>query len=159
MEWVTGNMSLCICVVSLVFAVSSRLLLSKSEKNRTLVKSACQKIIFLFLNQIICCWYSKEPSQWDGSFEHPKHMLKLMGKKYLNFYAEVFCLSKPVNEPRVTVIASIWDNSWDFGTYHACEKWRLRWVCKKVQSRQSFQYTVTHTESRDINEGSDILPL
>ena len=26
-------------------------------------------------------WVSKEPSQWDGSFEHPKHMLKLIGKK------------------------------------------------------------------------------
>ena len=24
---------------------------------------------------------SKEPSQWDGSFEHPKHMQKIMGKK------------------------------------------------------------------------------
>ena len=21
------------------------------------------------------------PPQWDGSFEHPKHMLKIMGKK------------------------------------------------------------------------------
>ena len=34
------------------------------------------------LNQNICCGYSKEPSQWDGSFEHPKHMIKLMGKKH-----------------------------------------------------------------------------
>ena len=40
----------------------------------------------------MCCGYSKEPCQWDGSFEHPKHMLKLMGKKYLQF-----CLSKPKN--------------------------------------------------------------
>ena len=40
-----------------------------------------KKLIFLFLNQNTCCGYSKEPSQWDGSFEHPKHMLKLMGKK------------------------------------------------------------------------------
>ena len=40
-----------------------------------------EKIIFLFLDQNICCGYSKEPSQWDGSFELPKHMLKIMGKK------------------------------------------------------------------------------
>ena len=40
-----------------------------------------RKIIFLFLNQNICCGYSKEVSQWDGSFEHPKHILKIMGKK------------------------------------------------------------------------------
>ena len=48
---------------------------------RSLVKSVYQKIIFLFLNQNIFCGYSKEPSQSDGSFEHPKHMFKLMGKK------------------------------------------------------------------------------
>ena len=35
----------------------------------------------LFLIQNIWCGYSKEPSQWDGPFEHPKHMFKLMGKK------------------------------------------------------------------------------
>ena len=46
------------------------------------------KIIFsLFLNQNICCGYLKrqsqrdERSQLDGSFEHQKHMFKLMGKK------------------------------------------------------------------------------
>ena len=33
-----------------------------------------EKKNFLFLNQNIFCGYSKEPSQWDGSFEHPKHM-------------------------------------------------------------------------------------
>ena len=39
------------------------------------------KLSSLFLNQNICCRYSKEPSQWDGSFEHAKHMFKLMGKE------------------------------------------------------------------------------
>ena len=41
------------------------------------------KLFFLFLNQNIRCGYSKEPSQWDGSFEHPKHMFKLMIKKII----------------------------------------------------------------------------
>ena len=27
-------------------------------------------------------WVLKEPSHWDGSFEHPKHMFQLMDKKY-----------------------------------------------------------------------------
>ena len=40
-----------------------------------------ENLIFLFLNQNICCGCSKEPPQWDGSFEHPKHTLKLIGKK------------------------------------------------------------------------------
>ena len=40
-----------------------------------------KKLIFLFLNQSMCCGYSKEPSQWDGYFEHPKHMFNPMGKK------------------------------------------------------------------------------
>ena len=42
----------------------------------------------LFLNQNLCCGYSKDPTQWDGSFEHSKHMLKSMGKKILHFYAQ-----------------------------------------------------------------------
>ena len=32
----------------------------------------------MFFNQNICCGCSKEPSQWDGSFEHPKHMFEFM---------------------------------------------------------------------------------
>ena len=43
-----------------------------------------QKYFVLFLDQNLCCGYSKEPSQWDGwdcSFEYPKHMFVLMGKK------------------------------------------------------------------------------
>ena len=46
---------------------------------RTPDKSA-NWIFFLFLNQNICCGYSKEPFQWDGSWEHPKHLFKSMGK-------------------------------------------------------------------------------
>ena len=42
-----------------------------------------RKLFFLFLNQNICCGYSKEPSHRDGSFEHPKHKLKLMVKKII----------------------------------------------------------------------------
>ena len=49
-----------------------------------------RKKIFLFINQNICCEYSKEPSQWDGSFEHPKHMLKIMGKKILTILCWIF---------------------------------------------------------------------
>ena len=43
------------------------------------------KFIFLFLNQNICCRYSKEPSQCNDSFEHPKQMLKLMNLKIHKF--------------------------------------------------------------------------
>ena len=41
------------------------------------------KLLSLFLIQNICCGYSKEPSRWDSSFEHPKHMFKLMGMKII----------------------------------------------------------------------------
>ena len=47
---------------------------------RSLVRVRTKILIFFFLNQNICCGYSKEPSQRDCSFEHPKHVLKLMGK-------------------------------------------------------------------------------
>ena len=39
----------------------------------------CNLKFSYFSNQNICCRNSKDPSQC--SFEHPKHMLKLMGKK------------------------------------------------------------------------------
>ena len=54
---------------------------SEPQNQAFSLECVAKKMIFLFLNQNTCCWYSKEPSQWDGSFEHPKHMLKLMGKK------------------------------------------------------------------------------
>ena len=51
-----------------------------------------RKIIFLFLNQNVGCGYSKEPSLWDGSFEHPKHMLKILGKKIFTILSRIFLL-------------------------------------------------------------------
>ena len=42
-----------------------------------------KNLFFSFLNKTIRWGYSKIPIQWDGSFEHPKRMLKLMGKKIL----------------------------------------------------------------------------
>ena len=52
---------------------------------------------------IILSTYTKMSRGGEGgcpggimSVSHPKHMLKLMGKKTLQFYAENFCLSKPV---------------------------------------------------------------
>ena len=56
-----------------------------------LVKSGQQKINFSFLSQNICCGYSKEPSQRDGSFEHPEHMFKRMGKKIFTILRSKFC--------------------------------------------------------------------
>ena len=53
-----------------------------------------KKLIFLFLIQNICCGYSKELSHWNGSFEHPKHMIKLMGKKIFTSLRLNFLLIK-----------------------------------------------------------------
>ena len=52
------------------------------------------KLFFLFLNQNICCGYSNEPSQWDGSFEHPKQMFRLLGKKIIAFLRSTILLSR-----------------------------------------------------------------
>ena len=46
-------------------------------------------VIFLPININICFGCSKEPSQWDGSFEHPKHMFILMGKKIITILPHV----------------------------------------------------------------------
>ena len=39
--------------------------------------------------QNICCGYSKEPSQGNGSFQPPKHMFKLMGKKIVKIFTQI----------------------------------------------------------------------
>ena len=50
--------------------------MGRKESNQTNKTSMCNfKSFFLFLNQNICCGYSKEISQREGSFEHPKHIL------------------------------------------------------------------------------------
>ena len=41
-------------------------------------------------------WVHKEPSQGEGSFEHPKHMFKLMGMKILTILHSKHCLSIPM---------------------------------------------------------------
>ena len=50
-------------------------------QSQTLIKRSIRN--FLFLNQNIYCGYSKEPSQWDSSFKHPKQMFKPTDKKIL----------------------------------------------------------------------------
>ena len=73
-------------------------------------KSAYQKIFFLFLNQNICCGYfyvfeilehlpySKELFNETVllSIQNTCYNVKLMGKKIIQFYAQKFCLSKPM---------------------------------------------------------------
>ena len=58
-----------------------------------------RKLLFLFLNQNICCGDSKEPSWWDGSLEHPKHMFKLMGQKIITILRYFFLLDWPYDHP------------------------------------------------------------
>ena len=48
-------------------------------------KRANLKLIFFFLKECILDEQSKEPRQSDGSFEYPKHMFKVLGKKHYNF--------------------------------------------------------------------------
>ena len=48
------------------------------------------EFFFLFLNQNIYCGYSKELSQWGSSFEHPKHMLTIMGKRIFPILLWIF---------------------------------------------------------------------
>ena len=55
--------------------------ISSFPKSNRPLRVCNRKMIFLFLNQNVCCGYSKELSQWDSSFEHQNHKLKVKGKK------------------------------------------------------------------------------
>ena len=46
---------------------------------RPQIRVLIKKNIFLISNSNICSGYSKEPSHRDGSYEHPNHIVKLMG--------------------------------------------------------------------------------
>ena len=72
-----------------------------SRQSRPSDKRTNSKLFFLTSQPkyiILCCGCSKELSQWDSSFEHPKHTLKLMSQKnynnifFLPFYT-IFSLS------------------------------------------------------------------
>ena len=65
-----------------------------------------QKISFIISQPKYMLWVLKKPSHWDGSFEHPKQMLKLKKRNYLQFYAENDCLSGPMSD--VTVDTNGW---------------------------------------------------
>ena len=46
-----------------------------------------------------------------------------------------------------------WASSWDYGTYHLGDQWRLRRAYASAQSCQSFR--CSHTWSMEIDDGSD----
>ena len=81
--------------------------------------------LFFFLNQNICCGYLKESSQWDGSFEQPKHMFRLLGKKIITILRSIILL-------HWTYAETIFEPAWDFCTYPFVKQQRLRQVCRKV---------------------------
>ena len=54
--------------------------INQASRSECVIK---KKYFVLFLNQNICCEYLKEPCCWDGIYEHPKHMFKLMSTKQM----------------------------------------------------------------------------
>ena len=64
-----------------VFTVCRPTLFYSCRPSGLQIRVCTGKLFFLFLSQNICCGYSKEPSQCDGCFEHPKHIFKLTGKE------------------------------------------------------------------------------
>ena len=96
------------------------------------------KLFFWFLNQNICCGYSKEPSRWDGYFEHLNHMFKLMDKKIIAIKCKLFLLN------------------WPYGSYVV--QWIVGWtfvVATSVQTHYKwlsrYDWNIVET---NINQGS-----
>ena len=65
--------------------------LDRAQKIRPPDKSVHWKAIFsilILIQKNICCRYSKEPSQWDGPFELPQHMLNIGEKNICCGYSK-----------------------------------------------------------------------
>ena len=74
-EATTRNQSLKLFFFKYFFVKYFRYLQSKLVFDTGLkIRMPIGNLISSFLTQNICCGYSKEPSQWDSSFEHPKHL-------------------------------------------------------------------------------------
>ena len=86
------------------------------------IKVCNETLFFLFLNQNICCGYSKEPSNWDGSLKHPKHMFKLRDKKIIAISRWKFWL----NWPYVLNNISTQTTGWNFTKLHRNYQWMVR---------------------------------
>ena len=71
--------------------IIDRFIPENGSKSGLQIRVRIGQLFSLFLIQNICCGCSKEASQWDGSFEHPKHMLKLMGKKIIAICTQIKC--------------------------------------------------------------------
>ena len=72
------------------------ILLTKMDAASLQIRVRELSLFFLFLNQNICCQYSKESSHWDSSFWHLKRMLKLRIRKLYQSYVQLFnsyCIS------------------------------------------------------------------
>ena len=78
-----------------------------------------RKLFFLFLNQNICCEFSKESPRWDGSFGHPKHMFELMGKKIITISARKIYLTSPMNlwSMQVNLSSGFATRHWGYRTF------------------------------------------
>ena len=59
-----------------------------------------------FLNQNKCCGYSKEPSQWDCSFEHPKHVWIKWSENIYNFMLQINFVQLDL------IMLSAWNRAW-----------------------------------------------
>ena len=75
-----------------------------------------ENLIFLFLDQNICCVYSEEPSHRDGTSEHPKQMFKPVDKKIFTplrpkvlFIWTYVVWHKNFTNARLPPLTSTWD--------------------------------------------------
>ena len=74
------------------------------------------KLFFIFLNQNICCGYSKELSLWECSFECPALMFKLLGKEIFTILCSNFCFTGPM--PKYILIWKVYPVTTDMYTVH-----------------------------------------
>ena len=75
----------CLVLVLVAFLVVTKTV-HRSDKNVSCTVNCIYSLI-LPINSNMCFGCSKEPSQWDGSFEHPQHMFWLRNKKTTFQYA------------------------------------------------------------------------
>ena len=125
--------------------------LSRSQGLQIRVRNL--KSDFLSLNKNICCWYSKEPSQCDGSFEHPKHMLQLMGKKNITILLDTNVLLNRayIKNPKKRESSQCLTKSTNCTVCPVCAQYRLR--------SASSQSNIPHRHPKNIHYNVNVKTL
>ena len=125
-----------LCITSFFqnyFDENTQTIVNQTNRSREKDELCTEKVFFLFLDQNICCGYSKEPSHWDGYFEHPKHIIKLISKKTFTILWATFLYT----QTQVLQIINEWKtHQVKLNVFMTIQTCSTQWILAKMMTKK-----------------------